>query len=106
MRKAVLHAEGRVCRHPGCNTILSVYNPDKTCNRHAEPLTVKEARRCLITEGTEEQKATSKRYKARVRTGIVKPKRRYKVTAWAKRAREVASKLMDKAVREATKGGK
>ena len=51
-------------------------------------------------EGTEEQKARMRRYKAKVRAGIVKPKKRYKVTAWANRAREVASKSMDKAIRD------
>jgi hypothetical protein len=29
-----LYARGRVCEHPGCPTILSVYNPARYCAAH------------------------------------------------------------------------
>lgn len=28
------YPEGRVCRHDGCSTVLSVYNPSRLCSRH------------------------------------------------------------------------
>jgi hypothetical protein len=30
---------GRVCRHPGCGTVLSIYNDGKFCYQH-EPMFV------------------------------------------------------------------
>ena len=37
------YAKGRVCKEPGCDTILSIYNDAKHCARHA-PLTVPRTR--------------------------------------------------------------
>lgn len=28
------HPSGRVCSHPGCDTQLSMYNPESTCDLH------------------------------------------------------------------------
>jgi len=28
---------GRVCREPGCDTVLSVYNPRELCGQHERP---------------------------------------------------------------------
>jgi hypothetical protein len=28
---------GRVCNHPGCSTILSTYNTERTCSIHTAP---------------------------------------------------------------------
>jgi len=32
------HRKGRVCREPGCNTILSIYNDSDRCARHDHPV--------------------------------------------------------------------
>ena len=95
MRKAVLHAEGRICKHPGCNVTLSIYNPGKTCSVHPEVLTVKEARRALIVDSTDKEKARMRRYKARVRAGVVIPKKRVVIGVPFP---EVASREMNKAI--------
>ncbi len=34
------HPQGRVCNSPGCETRLSVYNPDNNCALHEEELPV------------------------------------------------------------------
>lgn len=36
-------AAGRVCRHPGCGTRLSIYNNGNHCSQH-EPMTVPRTR--------------------------------------------------------------
>jgi hypothetical protein len=36
-------AKDRMCREPGCNTVLSIYNSGKFCHRH-EPMVVPRTR--------------------------------------------------------------
>ena len=31
------HPAGRVCAHPGCSTVLSIYNPSRHCGAHQPP---------------------------------------------------------------------
>jgi endogenous inhibitor of DNA gyrase (YacG/DUF329 family) len=32
------HRHGRICAHPDCDTVLSIYNPTKYCSMHVEAL--------------------------------------------------------------------
>lgn len=34
--RPMTHAPGRVCAHPGCDTVLSVYNPGRYCAAHPQ----------------------------------------------------------------------
>lgn len=35
-RRSRRFPQGRVCAHPGCSTVLSVYNPRPHCFMHAD----------------------------------------------------------------------
>lgn len=35
-RKVHVYPSGRVCAHPDCDTILSIYNPSRYCTVHAD----------------------------------------------------------------------
>lgn len=34
-RASRVYRAGRVCCEPGCETVLSIYNPEDRCSRHA-----------------------------------------------------------------------
>ncbi len=34
-RASRVYLPGRVCSEPGCETVLSIYNPEDRCSRHA-----------------------------------------------------------------------
>lgn len=36
--KVITYKAGRVCAHPDCDTILSVYNPQKRCAEHDDAI--------------------------------------------------------------------
>jgi endogenous inhibitor of DNA gyrase (YacG/DUF329 family) len=43
-----LYARGRICAHPGCATILSVYNPARFCAAHLQQAQPRRRRMTLL----------------------------------------------------------